>query len=86
MRNTSRRSILKSGIGLAAAGAFPAIVPSSVFGATAPSNRLNIGAIGVGRISRIHDMKEVLKIDGAQIDAALGRRGLAAGGEEDDGH
>jgi len=67
MRNSSRRSILKSGLGLAAAGGFPAIVPSSVFGAAAPSNRLNIGAIGVGRISRIHDMKELFKSDGAQI-------------------
>jgi predicted dehydrogenase len=64
MRNTSRRTILKSGLGLAAAGAFPAIVPFRAFGANA---RVNIGAIGVGRISRVHDMKEVLKIDGAQI-------------------
>ena len=46
---------------------FPAIVPSSVFGATAPSNRINIGAIGVGRISRIHDMFEIFKNDDARI-------------------
>lgn len=31
-----------------AAAAFPAIVPSSVFGANAPSNRIVMGAIGVG--------------------------------------
>ncbi|HEY0283083.1 MAG TPA: Gfo/Idh/MocA family oxidoreductase [Rhizomicrobium sp.] len=66
---TSRRGILKSGIGVAVAASFPAIVPSSVFGATAPSNRLNIGAIGVGRISRIHDMKEIFKHADAQITA-----------------
>lgn len=67
MRNTSRRSILKSGLGLAALSAFPAIVPSSVFGATAPSNRINIGQIGAGRIARVHDLKELFKIDQAQV-------------------
>jgi predicted dehydrogenase len=66
-RDTSRRGILRSGIGIAALSGFPAIVPSSVFGATAPSNRLNIGAIGVGRISRAHDMQETLKYDDARI-------------------
>jgi predicted dehydrogenase len=64
---SSRRAVLKSGLGLAALSAFPAIVPSSVFGASAPSNRINIGQIGVGRIARGHDMKEVFKIDGTQI-------------------
>ncbi len=60
----TRRSILKAGI---AAIAAPAIVPSSVFGQNAPSNRITIGAIGVGRISRIHDMHETFKYDHAQI-------------------
>ncbi len=71
----SRRTILKT------AAAFPAIVPSSVFGRTAPSNRINIGAIGVGRISRVHDMKEVLRHDDAQIVAVcdLDTRRLGAG-------
>ena len=59
----SRRGILKTGAVLAA----PTIVPSSVFGQNAPSNRIVIGAIGVGRISRSHDMKEVHKHDDAQI-------------------
>lgn len=48
-------------------GAFPAIVPASVFGRYAPSNRINIGAIGTGRISRVHDMPGVLKFDTARI-------------------
>jgi predicted dehydrogenase len=61
----TRRGVLQSGA-VAAIG-FPAIVPSSVFGATAPSNRINIGAIGVGRISRIHDMVEIFKNDDAHI-------------------
>jgi len=61
----SRRNLIKTGA-VAAIG-FPAIVPSSVFGATAPSNRINIGAIGVGRISRGHDMFEIFKNDDAHI-------------------
>jgi predicted dehydrogenase len=51
----------------ALAAGFPAIVPASVFGATAPSNRINVGAIGTGRISRTHDMPGVWKHDAARI-------------------
>ena len=35
-----------------AAGAAPSIVPSSVFGANAPSNRITLGAVGCGGIAR----------------------------------
>lgn len=66
-KKVSRRVVLKSGLGLAAAAGFPTIVPSSVFGQNAPSNRLNIGAIGVGRISRGHDMPGVLQYNSARI-------------------
>jgi predicted dehydrogenase len=63
-------SVAAKGIGassvLAAAG-FPAIVPASVFGANAPSKRINVGAIGTGRISRGHDMPGVWKYDTARI-------------------
>ena len=66
-RSISRRKLLADvakGIGASTVAAgFPAIVPSSVFGATSPSNRLNIGAIGTGRISRGHDMPGVWKFD-----------------------
>jgi predicted dehydrogenase len=74
----NRRNLLKSGLALAV---FPAIVPSSVFGATAPSNRLNIGAIGIGRISRIHDLKELFKLGEAQVMAVcdLDSKRLALG-------
>jgi predicted dehydrogenase len=51
---------------LVAAG-FPAIVPSSVFGASAPSNKINVGAIGTGRISRGHDLPGIWQHDLAQI-------------------
>lgn len=59
-----RRSFLKAALGTAAAAGFPTIVPASVFGQNAPSNRINIGAIGVGRISRGHDMPGVLQYTG----------------------
>lgn len=61
---STRRSFLKASVSGAIAAGFPGIVPSSVFGATAPSNRINIGAIGVGRISRVHDMPGVLQYTG----------------------
>ncbi len=60
----TRRTFLKTSASGALAASFPAIVPSSVFGATAPSNRITIGAIGVGRISRGHDMPGVLQFTG----------------------
>src|SRR5262245_49111231 len=70
-RVLSRRKLLSDvarGIGASTVAAgFPAIVPSSVFGATSPSNRLNIGAIGTGRISRGHDMPGIWKYDTARI-------------------
>jgi predicted dehydrogenase len=66
-RKPSRREFLKTGAGAAAVLAFPAIVPSSVFGQYAPSKRINVGAIGVGRISRGHDMPGILQYDNARI-------------------
>jgi len=49
----SRRTFLKraaAGAGAGAALAFPTIVPSTVFGANAPSNRIVLGAIGMGNM------------------------------------
>ncbi len=67
----SRRKFLSSTIKTAAitpiALSFPSIVPASVFGKNAPGNRINIGAIGVGRIARGHDLPGVWKHDFAQI-------------------
>jgi len=51
MKNTNqitRRSFLKGTAATGATFAIPAIVPSSVFGANAPSSRIVMGAIGVG--------------------------------------
>jgi predicted dehydrogenase len=44
----TRRQFLKSSFATAAALTVPTIVPSSVFGANAPSNRITIGSIGLG--------------------------------------
>lgn len=70
--NISRRSFLersiKTTIGTSiVVSGFPSIVPASVFGKNAPSNKINVAAIGTGRISRIHDMPGVWKYDAAQI-------------------
>jgi predicted dehydrogenase len=48
MRTVTRREFLRSSVVTAAAFAVPTIVPSSVFGADAPSNRITIGSIGLG--------------------------------------
>ena len=64
---TSRRAVLKTALGATVLGGFPAILPSSVFGQYAPSKRINVGAIGTGRISRSHDMPGIWKYDRARI-------------------
>jgi predicted dehydrogenase len=56
---TSRRGFLKAG-----AIGFPAIVPSRVFGQTAPGDMIQIGQIGCGRIARAHDLPETLRHTG----------------------
>ena len=60
----SRRDFIKASIAGGVVAGFPTIVPKSVFGATAPSNRVSIGAIGVGRISRGHDIPGVMQFTG----------------------
>ncbi len=44
----NRRDFLKGTAALGAAAAFPTLVPSTVFGAAAPSNRITMGMIGMG--------------------------------------
>ncbi len=68
----SRRNFLKNALagaaGTVALSHIPMIVPAHVIsGPLAPSNRINIGAIGNGRISREHDMPGVWKHDAARI-------------------
>src|ERR1700739_4674400 len=64
---SSRRTFLKLSLSAAAVAGFPTIVPSSVFGQNSPSNRIHVGAIGVGRISRVHDLPAIWQFDQARI-------------------
>jgi predicted dehydrogenase len=68
-----RRFLETAGKGVVASSVvagFPAIVPSSVFGAASPGNRINVGAIGTGRISRGHDLPGIWQHDIARVMAA----------------
>lgn len=70
--NINRRSFLRTTAkGAVASGlmvtAFPTIVPASVLGKNAPSNQINVAALGTGRISRDHDMPNVWKHEQARI-------------------
>ena len=66
-RKQSRRAFLGNSLKASAVLAFPSIVPISVFGKHAPSNRINVAAIGCGRIARIHDIPGVWQYDYAQL-------------------
>ena len=63
----TRRNFIDLSAKAVAVAGFPTIVPASVFGENAPSNRINIGAIGTGRISRSHDLPGVWQYDNALV-------------------
>lgn len=60
----SRRQFVKgtAAVGAAVVG-FPTIVPSTVFGASAPSNLIQVAQIGCGRIAREFEFPGILKHD-----------------------
>jgi predicted dehydrogenase len=63
-----RRKFLKNTVATTAGALIiPTIVPSSVFGKNAPSNKINIGQIGCGRIAQTHDMPGTLQHDAARM-------------------
>jgi predicted dehydrogenase len=68
---TSRREFMKTAakgaIASSVIAGFPSIVPFTVFGKSSPGNRVNVGAIGTGRISRVHDMPGLWQYDSARI-------------------
>jgi myo-inositol 2-dehydrogenase/D-chiro-inositol 1-dehydrogenase len=47
--------------------AMPSIVPSTVFGKSAPSNKIQIGQIGFGRIASSHDLPDTLRHDVSRV-------------------
>ena len=76
-RTVSRRDLIKGSLAAGAAIGLPAIVPGTVFGAAAPSERVTVGQIGCGGISNYHTnymnrMKDVRVI--AVCDAYTSRR------------
>ncbi len=82
-RTVSRRDFVKGGVVAGAALGFPTIVPSTVFGATAPNDRVNVAQIGCGSISGHHTnllrrMPDVRVI--ATSDAYKSRRDTRAAG------
>ncbi len=76
-KGISRRGFIKRSLTAGAVIGVPTIVPSTVFGNDAPSNRVNVAQIGCGGISRYHTnhlkrMKDVRVI--AVSDAYKSRR------------
>lgn len=71
MADNSRRAFMttagKGIVASAVVGGFPSIVPASVLSANAPGNRINVGAIGTGRISRAHDLPGLWRYDTARV-------------------
>ncbi len=63
-----RRNFLKNTVATTAGAILiPSIVPSSVFGKNAPSNKINIGQIGCGRIAQAHDMPGTIQHEAARM-------------------
>lgn len=68
-KNNTRRDFLRNSSALAAVAIiFPEVVPSSVFGKTAPSNQINIGMIGTGRQAVHANLNNgFLKLDNCRV-------------------
>ena len=62
----TRREFLRATAVAGAALLGPTIVPASIFGAEAPSNRITVGCIGVGRMG-LGDLREALGFKQAQV-------------------
>jgi hypothetical protein len=78
---TRRQFVRASTAGAAALFAAPLILPSRLFGADAPSNKIRVGQIGCGRIALGHDMPGVFRSGMADIVAVcdLDTRRIAVG-------
>jgi len=77
-----RRLFIKNSV-TATAGSLiaPTIIPSFVMGKNPPSNKINIGQIGFGRIAMTHDLQDTLPFDAARVIAVadFDSKRLAAG-------
>ena len=66
IRTLSRRDFLRTSAAVGAGLALPTIVPASVFGAAAPSERITVGCIGVGRMGN-GDLGDALGLPQVQV-------------------
>jgi myo-inositol 2-dehydrogenase/D-chiro-inositol 1-dehydrogenase len=81
MKNHSRRAFIKNSLGGAVGLAvFPSIIPARLFGADAPSKKINVAQIGCGRMGR-SDMGNILNEPLARVVAVcdLDSNRVAAG-------
>jgi predicted dehydrogenase len=79
----TRREFCRRVAAVSAVFSVPLVLPSRLFGADAPSNRIRVGHIGCGRIARGHDMPGVFRSGLADIVAVcdIDAKRLAAGKE-----
>jgi len=68
-RNLTRRAFLGQSLGAAAGAAavMPTILPASIFGADAPSRRVTLGMIGMGRQAYYSNVKTFLEFPDVQV-------------------
>ncbi len=64
-----RREFLANGVAFGAAVGLPTIVPGGVLGETAPSKRITLGCIGVGRHGAGYNLRSFLQLPDAQVAA-----------------
>ncbi len=62
----TRRQLLSRTAKITALAGLAYFVPSSVFAANAPSNKINIGCIGVGRMG-LADIRDIMRLNDTQI-------------------
>ena len=62
-----RKFLRETALGSATMVGLPTIVPTNVFGKNAPSNKINIGQIGCGRIARSHDLIDTMVFEKANV-------------------
>ena len=66
--SSSRRSFLKSGLaGIVATGVAPHLIPSRLLGADAPSKKVTLGCIGVGKHGLGVNLNSFLQEDDCRV-------------------
>jgi len=63
----NRRDFLKGSVLASAVLSMPSIVPSTVFGANAPSNRVNVGQIGCGSIANYYHKNNLKQMQDVRV-------------------